>query len=171
MKNRDGSSSTISDKPASLIQPSNAIAPQSRFALNSLSQFLGQVSRVSGHPVATPSLGGVSRASLAAIASVPLAIPSLAKSGARVFFFANAGSIGESSAWNGMLRRSPELRALSKESNASGLFGSPRVSFGCGLIIPVADMIRLEFTYSIPFVRSDVDSVKPFQVGFGLDLS
>lgn len=105
-----------------------------------------------------PSLGGISKCSLLGLAAVPLPVPALAKLGAKIFGFLNFGGIGETT-------------GASFANAANPLFGQIRLSAGAGVVVPVANVARLELTYAVPLLKSSTDAVKPFQIGVGVTIN
>ena len=116
------------------------------------------------------SLGGISKASLSAVFSVPLPFRDLAHvlDGVRAIGFVCVGSMGSPAFWprwrhNRDCGNDPRLGALP----GLPLFGMPRVSVGGGLCLALNGNMRLELTYSVPVTKTRHDLVRPFQLGIG----
>jgi len=116
------------------------------------------------------SLGGVSKASLSAVFSVPLPFKDLTHvlDGVRAVGFICVGSMGSPAFWprwrhNRDCGGDPALGALP----ALPVFGLPRVSVGGGLCLALNGNMRLEMTYSVPVTKTRHDQVRPFQLGIG----
>lgn len=111
------------------------------------------------------SIGSFGRLTLLALASVPVPIRALAETGAKSFVFVNAGVLGNPA----MFRRN--ALDVPVQVTANNILDQPRISMGCGAVIPVANVARLEMTYSVPLLKSSDDVLKPFQFGVGLTIN
>jgi outer membrane protein assembly factor BamA len=114
------------------------------------------------------ALGGTTRCTLVTALSFPFPISALAKAGARVFVFGNAGGLG-----NGIYEDN-EIKKVSiflPKPSMQPIFGIMRASVGTGVVIPIATAARLEFTYSMPFLKLSDDFTKQFQIGVGVTIN
>jgi outer membrane protein assembly factor BamA len=111
------------------------------------------------------SVGSFGRFTLLALASVPVPFRTLAEAGAKSFVFMNAGVLG-----NAALLRRNAFDSPVRISDSSFL-DKPRLSIGCGAVVPVTNVARLEITYSVPLLKSAGDVTKPFQFGVGLTIN
>jgi len=116
------------------------------------------------------SLGGISKASVSAVFSVPLPFKDLTHvlDGVRAIGFVCVGSMGSPAFWprwrhNRDCGNDPQRGALP----CLPMFGMPRVSVGGGLCLALNGNMRLEMTYSVPVARTRHDQVRPFQLGIG----
>lgn len=101
------------------------------------------------------SLGGLTKLSLLAALTIPIPFKWEVSKDMKAMAFINLGSIGDGAA---------------RQSLDRPYFGYPRASLGTGLVYSLMNNIRLEATYSIPFVKSQHDKTKPFQLRFGLSI-
>jgi outer membrane protein assembly factor BamA len=118
--------------------------------------------------VASPdSLGGDTKTSFLALLSVPVPIEALAKASMRAFWFVNVGSLGNSNYWRMKFGDNREFQGKS-----TPVFGYLRGSIGSGFSISLQNVLRLELTYSMPFLSSPSDQTKKgFQLGFGMSIN
>jgi outer membrane protein assembly factor BamA len=116
------------------------------------------------------SVGSFGRFTLLGLASVPIPIRALASAGAKSFLFVNAGVLGNPAL---LSHHHPSHLPTNNVTamSVSNLLDKPRVSVGCGAVVPIANVARLELTYSIPLLKSGSDVIKPFQIGVGLTIN
>jgi outer membrane protein assembly factor BamA len=127
------------------------------------------------------SAGGLSKYSLLALLSTPLPIPKLVEIGAKAFTFVNLGGLGSADLYSN-LSPSASTKQQTEQSHQNvsppikaflplSLLGTCRVSVGAGVMIPVASIGRLEFTYSVPLVKEPRDQLKKYQIGLGVTIN
>lgn len=110
------------------------------------------------------SLGGDTKASMVALLSVPVPVPSLAAASMRAFVFANAGGIGSADNWASQASMEGMARIMPS-------FGKMRASVGAGLSLMMADKVRVEGSYSFPLIKAKHDNTTAFQLGIGLSIN
>jgi len=144
------------------------------------------------------SLGGDSRSAFLAMIAVPFpvswskAIPILQSLQLRSLYFFNIGTLGNSDYWSWqhlhpttkqlIANRLPNSHHHAHSNHhvsnsrhvqgliSSSLFGHMRASVGTGISCNLGSSIRLEATYSIPFLYNSHDVLHPFQFGIGMSI-
>lgn len=136
------------------------------------------------------SLGGDSRSVFLAMLSTPLPsklmTPMLRSMQFRCIYFLNVGTVGNADYWSWqhlhpttkqlITNRLPSSHHHSSNHHVQGLmsssiFGHMRAAIGSGVCCNLGSTVRLEATYSIPFIYSTHDVLHPFQFGVGLSIT
>lgn len=136
------------------------------------------------------SLGGDSRSAFLAMIAFPLPeswTTSLVRSlQLRTIYFLNVGTLGNADYWSWqhlhattkdlIASRLPNHQHSSTNTHhvqgllSSSLFGHLRASVGTGISCNLGSAVRLEATYSVPFMYNAHDVLHPFQFGIGVSI-
>lgn len=135
------------------------------------------------------SLGGDSRSVFVAMMTTPFPsswmIPLFRSMQFRCMYFLNVGTVGNSDYWSWqhlhpttkqlIANRLPSAHRNSSSHHVQGLlsssiFGHMRASIGTGICCNLGSAVRLEATYSVPFLYNAHDVLHPFQFGVGLSI-